>query len=512
MAPIRVLQVMPAMDAGGMETFVMNVYRTIDRTQVQFDFLYHYNKPCFYDDEIAALGGRITKLTVRQDNNIPRYLRQLDGFFAANPYRIIHGHYSGFGMFYNRAAKRRGVPVRVGHSHNTAYEPNLVGTLDRLMSSRFDRLLTDRFACSQKAGEMLFGKSPFTVLPNGIRVDDFAKPEPGARERIRAQWQVPDGAPLLGHVGRFSKQKNHLGLLDIFAAVHRRDPDARLALLGAGPLEGEVRARADALGLADRVIFAGVRSDTAACYAAMDAFLLPSLFEGLPVVLVEAQSTWTVNIIVRGLLYLTRSYQDYLKRTGQNLHGSRRVELPRPEIYVIYTGERKSRPEKLLLSQEFFGGEEGAVEVRVQMIYDGEEGDIISQYVSFTKVLKEQVRRWGRTKEAVKETIRICKDQEILEEYLAEREEEVISIMADLFDDDETIFNMFVESEKRQAAKKAERRAERRTQRRMEKQAVAKDRRTAQRMYGLGTSVDNIAMVLDVPVKIVEKWLGLAEK
>ena len=290
MAPIRVLQVMPAMDAGGMETFVMNVYRTIDRTQVQFDFLYHYNKPCFYDDEIAALGGRITKLTVRQDNNIPRYLRQLDRFFAANPYRIIHGHYSGFGMFYNRAAKRRGVPVRVGHSHNTAYEPNLVGTLDRLMSSRFDRLLTDRFACSQKAGEMLFGKSPFTVLPNGIRVDDFAKPEPGARERIRAQWQVPDGAPLLGHVGRFSKQKNHLGLLDIFAAVHRREPDARLALLGAGPLEGEVRARADALGLADRVIFAGVRGDTAACYAAMDAFLLPSLFEGLPVVLVEAQA------------------------------------------------------------------------------------------------------------------------------------------------------------------------------------------------------------------------------
>ena len=230
------------------------------------------------------------------------------------------------------------------------------------------------------------------------------------------------------------------------------------------------------------------------------------------VVLVEAQSTWTVNIIVRGLLYLTRSYQDYLKRTGQNLHGSRRVELPRPEIYVIYTGERKSRPEKLLLSQEFFGGEEGAVEVRVQMIYDGEEGDIISQYVSFTKVLKEQVRRWGRTKEAVKETIRICKDQEILEEYLAEREEEVISIMADLFDDDETIFNMFVESEKRQAAKKAEKRAERRTQRRMERQAAAKDRRTAQRMYGLGTSVDNIAMVLDVPVKIVEKWLGLAVK
>ena len=89
MAPIRVLQVMPAMDAGGMETFVMNVYRAIDRTQVQFDFLYHYDKPCFYDEEIQSLGGQITKLTVRQDNNIPRYLHQLDRFFAGHPYRIL---------------------------------------------------------------------------------------------------------------------------------------------------------------------------------------------------------------------------------------------------------------------------------------------------------------------------------------------------------------------------------------------------------------------------------------
>lgn len=291
MAPIRVLQIMPAMDAGGMETFVMNVYRAIDRTKVQFDFLYHYDKPCFYDEEIAALGGRIIKLTVRQDNNLPRYLRALDSLFAENPqYRIIHGHYSGFGMFYNRAAMRRGIPVRVGHSHNTAYEPNLVGTVDRLMSSRFDHLLTDRFACSQKAGEMLFGHHPFTVLPNGIPVDAFAHPAPGARAALRAEFGVAENAPLLGHVGRFSAQKNHSGLLDIFAEVHRRRPDARLLLLGSGTLEADARAKAKALGLADSVIFAGVRSDTAACYAAMDAFLLPSLFEGLPVVLVEAQT------------------------------------------------------------------------------------------------------------------------------------------------------------------------------------------------------------------------------
>ena len=291
MAPIRILQVMPAMDAGGMETFVMNVYRAIDRDKVQFDFVYHYDKPCFYDYEIRALGGQIYKLTVRQDNNLPRYLHQLDRLFAEHPeYSIVHGHYSGFGMFYNAAARRRGVPVRIGHSHNTAYEPNLVGKLDKLMSARFNRDLTDRFACSRKAGEMLFGASPFTVLPNGVDTGAFARHDPEARARLREHLGVAEDEILLGHVGRFSAQKNHAGLLRIFAAALQRRPNARLLLLGQGPLEAETRALAQELGVADRVIFAGVRTNVQVFYHAMDAFLLPSLFEGLPVVLVEAQA------------------------------------------------------------------------------------------------------------------------------------------------------------------------------------------------------------------------------
>ena len=293
MVPIRVLQVMPAMDAGGMETFVMNVYRTIDRDKVQFDFLYHYDKPCFYDAEIEALGGHITKLTVRQDNNIPKYLHDLHAFFTAHPeYKVIHGHYSGFGMFYNPVARRAGIPVRVGHSHNTAYEHNLVGQLDRVMSSFFRFGLTDRFACSQKAGEMLFGKSPFTVLPNGIDTARFAARDPQRRALLRGELGVTDQEILFGHVGRFSDQKNHPGLLKIFAAVRTRLPQARLVLLGGGEpgyIE-EIQNLARSLGLGDSVIFAGVRSNMQGFYDAMDAFLLPSLFEGLPVVLVEAQT------------------------------------------------------------------------------------------------------------------------------------------------------------------------------------------------------------------------------
>ncbi len=211
MPPIRVLQVMPAMDAGGMETFVMNVYRTVDREKVQFDFLYHYDKPCFFDDEIRALGGHIYKLTVRQDNNLPRYLRELRALFAAHPeWRIIHGHYSGFGMFYSPAARRAGIPVRCGHSHNTAYERNLVGRLDRFMSSFFNIGLTDRFACSEKAGQMLFGKHPFTVVPNGIMTRRGLPPAPQRRAFAR-ELGVPEAKFCLAMWAVFRARKTTPG-------------------------------------------------------------------------------------------------------------------------------------------------------------------------------------------------------------------------------------------------------------------------------------------------------------
>lgn len=288
--PIRVLQVVPAMNAGGMETFIMNVYRTIDRSKVQFDFLYHYDMPCFYDGEIAALGGRMYKLTVRQDNNLPRYLRALREFFAAHPeYRVLHGHYSGFGMFYNPAAARAGITVRAGHSHSAGHEGGLVGFLDRCMSFFFVYGLTDRFACGQAAGRALFRGRPFTFAANGIDAAAFA-PDAAARAALRGRLNVGPDELLLGHVGRFTQAKNHPFLLKVLAELTRRGRPARLLLLGEGPLLDETRARAAALGLADRVVFAGVRRDTAACYNAMDAFLLPSLFEGLPVVLVEAQA------------------------------------------------------------------------------------------------------------------------------------------------------------------------------------------------------------------------------
>lgn len=162
-------------------------------------------------------------------------------------------------------------------------------------------------------------------------------------------------------------------------------------------------------------------------------------------ILTEAQSTWTMNIIVRSLLYLSQTYQEYLDKRNADLYGSVKVKLPKPELYVIYTGEREARPETVTLTEEFFQGEECALEVKVKMLYgdndwedsDGnKERDIINQYVAFTKVYNEQRKLYGRTKKAITETIRICKDRNLLKEYLESREKEVRDIMFMLFDEE----------------------------------------------------------------------------
>lgn len=179
-------------------------------------------------------------------------------------------------------------------------------------------------------------------------------------------------------------------------------------------------------------------------------------------ILVEAQSTWTVNIIIRSLIYLMTTYQDYFKKTKQNLYKSKKVKLPKPELYVIYTGDRKEHPEYLSLSEEFFGGQECFLDVKVRVLYGSEEDDIISQYVTFTKVYNEQMKLHGRTREAIMETIRICKDKNVLKEYLESREKEVVSIMLAMYDEKE-ILRDYIESEKYEAAKEAAKEADKRT-------------------------------------------------
>ena len=164
-------------------------------------------------------------------------------------------------------------------------------------------------------------------------------------------------------------------------------------------------------------------------------------------ILTEAQATWTENIAVRILIYLMVTYQDYIKKTKQNVYRSKKIKLPRPELYVIYTGDRKERTEYISLADEFFEGQKTFLDAKIKVLYGSGQGDIISQYVTFTKVYDEQRKLHGRTRKAVTETIRICKDKNVLKEYLEEREKEVENIMLAMYDEKE-ILREYIESER----------------------------------------------------------------
>lgn len=160
------------------------------------------------------------------------------------------------------------------------------------------------------------------------------------------------------------------------------------------------------------------------------------------------------NILIRAFMYLAKSYQDYILRTNQDMYGSKKLKLPKPELYVIYTGKRKKRPEYISYAEEFFHEQECCVDIKVKMIYDGKAGDIINQYVSFTKVFDDQVKTYGLTEKTVRETIRICMSRNILKKYLESRESEVVDIMLTLFSQEE-VWDMQVRSKQKEAAENA---------------------------------------------------------
>ena len=163
-------------------------------------------------------------------------------------------------------------------------------------------------------------------------------------------------------------------------------------------------------------------------------------------ILIEAQSTWTINILVRALLYLAQSYHEYFQHTRQNYYKSKKVKMPKPELYVVFTGNKGKKPDKISLSKEFFEGADIDIEVKAKVIYESDQDNIINQYIIFCKVFNEQTGQHGMTQKAVSETIRICKDMNVLKEYLLEREKEVVTIMMSLFNEEE-ILKSFIESE-----------------------------------------------------------------
>lgn len=208
-------------------------------------------------------------------------------------------------------------------------------------------------------------------------------------------------------------------------------------------------------------------------------------------ILVESQSTWTVNIIIRAFMYLAQTYHDYLKRTSQNLYGSKKVNLPKPELYMIYTGDRKHIPDTISLREEFFEGVGSAIDAEVKVLYRENEKDIIGQYIIFTKVYNEQRKIYGNTKQAVTETIRICKDRNVLKEYLERKEQEVVDMMMTLFDD-EQILKAYTKDLIDSAVKETAEKTERETVKKTERKTA---RETAERLIKMGKlSLEEIAV------------------
>ena len=280
---------MGKMVGGGVEQVVMNYYRHIDRERVQFDFLVDSDSTLVPASEIEALGGRV--FTVPPYQRLIDYELELERLFRRERWPIVHSHVNALSVFPLCAAKRAGVPVRIAHSHSTSggHDPakNAVKALLRPLSNVYP---THRAACSRHAGEWLFGKGQdFTVIPNAIDLSSFWF-DPVRRATVRHALGIGDGQLLVGHVGRFSPQKNQSALVRAFALVAERRPDARLALVGEGRQRAEVEALAASICPEGSVLFLGQRGDVADLYQAFDVFCLPSEYEGLGMVAVEAQA------------------------------------------------------------------------------------------------------------------------------------------------------------------------------------------------------------------------------
>lgn len=286
---IRVLQVVTNMDRGGIETMLMNYYRYMDRDRVQFDFLVHRKQRAAYDDEIEALGGRIFRLK----RLIPwqqSYLKELDAFFAKHTeYKIVHIHQDCLSSVILKAAKRNGVPVRIAHSHTSSQNRDLKYPVKLFYMKKIPTYATHLFACGSQAGDWMFGGHPYQTMKNAIDAAQFSYNYVRAEE-VREKLKIGKGEYVVGHVGSFGLLKNHAFLIDVFGKLAEKNENARLLLVGDGPRKNEIINKVNALGLADKVIFTGIRSDVADLMQVMDVFVLPSLYEGLPVTMVEAQA------------------------------------------------------------------------------------------------------------------------------------------------------------------------------------------------------------------------------
>lgn len=285
---IRVLQVIHSMNLGGAENFIMNVYRNIDRSRVQFDFLVNENGT--FDEEISKLGGHIWIIPYVSQAGPWKYHMELTHFFQNHEYRVVHSHLDMVSGEVIECAKKAGVPYCITHSHNTDTTGNwLVKKLKEYYQRKILLYADVRMACSEQAGKWLYGNNNSIVINNAIDLEKFQFQQ-DLRTKIRKLYEISENTMVLGHVGRYSKVKNHDFLLKVFEAYHQKHSNSKLLLCGNGDLKEAIREQVVKKKLQNQVIFFDASTDVYKMYNMMDVFVFPSLYEGMSLAMLEAQA------------------------------------------------------------------------------------------------------------------------------------------------------------------------------------------------------------------------------
>ena len=281
---IIVAHIMGKWNGGGVESVVMNYYRNIDRNRIQFHFLCDEDSTDIPYEEIEKLGGKVIVIPPYQ--KLFKYQKELYRIFKENNYKIIHSHINALSVFPLRIAKKVGVPIRIAHSHSTSNKKEWKKNILKMILRPFSKLYSNNyFACTEYAGKWLFGKKvverkELNVINNAIDLKKFEFNE-NIREELRKELGIKEEVLVIGHVGRFMKQKNHEFLIDVFEKAINKANNMYLILVGQGPLEDKIKEMAKEKGIEDNILFLGQRNDVDKLYQAMDIFVLPSLYEGL---------------------------------------------------------------------------------------------------------------------------------------------------------------------------------------------------------------------------------------
>lgn len=304
--PLIVLHVVGRMDIGGAESRIMDLYRNIDREKVQFAFCQHTTDRCAFEDEVESFGGKVYHVPRFNVKNYFAYKKAWKELFAKHPeIAVVHGHMTSTASIYLPIAKKAGVRTTIAHARSAGVDPGVKGKITQFLRRNLYQKCDYRFTCSALAGEAVFGnqkdgKRKAMFIPNAINVDQFSFCEE-TREQVRRELGISDNF-VIGHVGRFAPMKNHKYMLKILEQCIKLEqeknvPKVKMLFLGDGSLKEEIKKQAAELGVEDRVLMPGNKKDIYRYYQAMDYFLLPSFYEGLPGTAIEAQASGLPGIM-----------------------------------------------------------------------------------------------------------------------------------------------------------------------------------------------------------------------